>query len=486
MFLTSTLRKSVASIALTSFLALSAGCQKEGLLESQFAPQTAAENSLNGQLIDGQYIVVFKNNSTGAFTGSNEQGLTASRTDAAKMRQHVFEAAGVERTDVSQIYEGIVNGFAARLSKAQLAALRTNTDIAYIEQDRYIALGGISTTLFAKGGSKGDKNLNGNGKGKNEPLPSEPAPTEPAPADPAPADPAPADPAPADPAPTPTEPAPMPTEPAPAPTAPTPAPGYTTVTPMTGEVLSWTVERVGFGDGTGKTIWIIDSGIDTDHPDLNVDLNRCASFIYNMPSVEDGFGHGTNVAGIIAAKNNGSGMLGVASNATIVALRVFDDAGSGSISRAISAVNHASNYAKPGDVVNMSLGGGISNTLDNAVITAAGKGILFAIAAGNSALDCKDTSPARVDAAGVYTVSGMDVNNMLVSSSNFGPAVDFSAPGANVTVTTIGGGTAGGYGGTSMAAPHVAGILLLRGTVFTQGYISGDKDGIPDPIASVQ
>ncbi|GAA4436536.1 hypothetical protein GCM10023188_29700 [Pontibacter saemangeumensis] len=255
---------------------------------------------------------------------------------------------------------------------------------------------------------------------------------------------------------------------------------------MAGENLPWNIERVGYGDGTGKTVWVIDSGIDTDHPDLNVDLTRSLSLIYGNPSFEDGYGHGTSVAGIIAAKNNGSGMIGVAANATIIALRVFDDAGAGTLSRAINAVLHVGNNAKAGDVVNMSLGSGMSTTLDNAVRTAAEKGILFAIAAGNSSVDCYQSSPARVDAPGVYTISASDVYNRLWDRSNFGASVDFAAPGVNVTVTTKGGSIGGGAYGTSMAAPHVAGILALRGTVYSQGTITGDKDTTPDPIASVK
>ncbi len=494
----------MSRVALASVIAFSTGCQKEDLSGEQFAPSFAADSNNTGQLIEGQYIVVFRNGSSGAFATSAGQGLTASRTSAALMRAQVFEAAGVESEDVNQVYEGAVNGFAAHLSAGQLAALRSNSAVAYVEQDRYLSLGKVNKTHTTKGdsGTKGNGLEKGSGPRKDKytftpskPMPTEPAPTEPTPTEPLPTEPTPApgEPAPTEPAPTePTPTEPTPTAPAPtAPSAPAPAPSapatsYTKITPMPGETLPWNIERVGYGDGTGKTVWIIDSGIDTDHPDLNVDLTRCASFIYGMPSYEDGYGHGTNVAGIIAAKNNGTGMLGVATNATIVALRVFDDLGAGTVSRAISAVNHISNYGKPGDVVNMSLGGGISGTLDEAVRLAATKGILFAIAAGNSAVDCKDNSPARVDAPGVYTISAMDTYNVLWDRSNFGASVDFTAPGVNVTVTTKNGSIGGGAFGTSMAAPHVAGILLLRGQVFSQGFVSGDKDGMPDPVASVE
>ena len=503
----------MSCVALASVIALSSGCQKEDLMEEQFTSPAATDNNPYGNLIEGQYIVVFKNGKTGTVAG---QGLSASITAAAKVRRQVYEAAGVENAAVSQVYEGLVNGFAARLTDAQLAALRANPEVAYIEQDRYISLGTLSKISTTRAGA--DPGAKGGGKGKpiktepapeepapTEPTPTEPVPTEPVPVEPTPVEPAPEEPAPVEPAPVetaPEEPAPAepaPTEPAPeepapveptpeepAPEEPAPNPRYNVITPMEGENLPWNIARVGYGDGTGKTVWVIDSGIDTDHPDLNVDIARSASLIYGNASIEDGYGHGTSVAGIIAAKNNGSGMVGVAANATIVALRVFDDAGAGTLSRAINAVLHVSKNAQPGDVVNMSLGSGMSTTLDNAVKTAAAKGILFAIAAGNSAVDCYESSPARVDAPGVYTVSAMDTYNRLWDRSNFGAAVDFAAPGVNVTVTTKGGGIGSGAFGTSMAAPHVAGILALRGTVYAQGTVTGDKDTTPDPIASVE
>lgn len=439
------------------------GCQKEELMENQFNEPQAVLSPLNGQAIEGQYIVVLKNGNTSISSNSTSQNFTTSKVAAARMRDNAIRTSGVKQQDVEQLFEGVVNGFAARLSQEQLASLRQNPEVAYIEQDRIISLGNNG-----KGSGKtSPSETTTKGGGKKGTLP-QPEPTEPTPTEPTPTEPTPTEP-------TPTEP--TPTEPAPA---------YTSVTPLAGEIVPWNVERVGYGDGTGKTVWIIDSGVDTDHPDLNVDLERSFSLIYGNPSVEDGFGHGTKVAGIIAAKNNGTGMLGVASNATVVALRVFDDAGGGTVSRAISAVNHVINNAKPGDVVNMSLGSGISSTLDNAVTTAAAKGILFSVAAGNSAVDCSGSSPARVNVQGVFTVSAMDNYNRLWDYSNFGLGVDFSAPGVNVTTTNKGGGLTTGPSGTSFAAPHVAGILLLRGEVLSAGVITGDKDTTPDPIASLK
>lgn len=516
MLLTNPLRKSFSYLALASVLALATGCQKEELMENQFSSPVATEGFSHGEVIEGQYIVVFKNSNTIGTTGKAGE-LSAMNTSDLRMRKKLYELTGIDEDDVSQEYEGGIRGFAARLTPEQLAELRKRSEVAYVEQDRHVFLGKASSVISTKAG---DTTKGNNGKTKpavadrpssptdsapaptepvsTEPITTAPAPSEEAPAVPVPTQPTPTEPAPAVPAePAPTEPAPTAPAPAPAPTQPAPAlpatpaapatqPAYATITPLAGELVPWNIELVGYGDGTGKTVWIIDSGIDTDHPDLNVDLNRSISLIYQNPSVEDGYGHGTSVAGIIAAKNNGTGMIGVAANASIVALRVFDDAGAGTLSRAINAVLHISNNARPGDVVNMSLGSGMSTTLDNAVKAAAAKGILFAIAAGNSAVDCYETSPARVDAPGVYTVSAIDNFNRLWDRSNYGASVDVAAPGVNVTVTTKGGGIGGGAFGTSMAAPHVAGVLLLRGTVLSQGTITGDKDNTPDPIASLK
>ncbi|MBA4058509.1 MAG: peptidase S8, partial [Marivirga sp.] len=101
--------------------------------------------------------------------------------------------------------------------------------------------------------------------------------------------------------------------------------------------ITWSVEKVGFDNGVGKTAWIIDTGIDLDHPDLNVDKVRSKSFIQDQTSANDENGHGTHVAGIIGAMNNRFGLLGVASGATLVALKVLDTEGEGLMSTVIAA-----------------------------------------------------------------------------------------------------------------------------------------------------
>jgi subtilisin len=116
--------------------------------------------------------------------------------------------------------------------------------------------------------------------------------------------------------------------------------------------ITWVTKRVGYGDGTGKTAWIIDAGIDVDHPDLNVDKERSVSYV-NGKTFDDDNGHGTHVAGIIGAKNNREGIMGVASNARLVSLKVMNEVGEGQLSNVMVAVGHVYRNGKPGDIVNL-------------------------------------------------------------------------------------------------------------------------------------
>lgn len=254
----------------------------------------------------------------------------------------------------------------------------------------------------------------------------------------------------------------------------------------TGETVDWGVDRVGGpGNGTGSTAWVIDTGVDLDHRDLVVDKSRAKSFVGK--SADDGNGHGTHVAGIIAAiHNNGCDTAGVAAGATIVPVRVLGNSGSGFISDVIAGVNYVSDVGVPGDVANMSLGGGRSSTLDDAVITASSTGIFFTLAAGNERDYANNHSPARADGTNIFTISAIDGNDDFASFSNYGnPPVDYAAPGVTIKSLYKGGGTAV-LSGTSMAAPHVAGILLINGgNIETCWNAQKDPDGNPDPIASI-
>lgn len=253
-----------------------------------------------------------------------------------------------------------------------------------------------------------------------------------------------------------------------------------------GQVTPWGITRVGgAADGTGKTAWVIDTGIDLDHPDLNTSRNCHVSFVTRgQLSAEDGNGHGTHVAGTIGAINNSIDVVGVAANAYVCAVRVLDNSGSGTWEWVVNGVNHVAANGTSGEVANMSLGGSGSNaTLEKAVSDAAAKGIKFSLAAGNDGAFAGDFTPARVNGTNIFTISAIDSNDCMPSWSNWGnPPVDYAAPGVSVLSTKKGGGTTT-YSGTSMAAPHAAGVLLL-GSARTSGSAQCDPDGNPDPIIS--
>jgi len=251
-----------------------------------------------------------------------------------------------------------------------------------------------------------------------------------------------------------------------------------------GESVPWGVTRVGGPkDGIGKSAWVIDTGIDLDHPDLNVDVTRSANFVTRgKNSPNDGHGHGTHVAGTIGAIDNDIDVVGVAANATLIAVRVLDNGGSGSYSWVIAGVDYVAQNASAGDIANMSLGGPTSDALDDAVRNAADQGIFFSLAAGNDGDDANNHSPARVEYNRVYTISATDDSDYFASWSNWSnPPIEFAAPGVSILSTKKGGGTTT-MSGTSMAAPHVAGILLLQ-TPNSDGTAINDPDGNPDPIA---
>jgi len=258
-------------------------------------------------------------------------------------------------------------------------------------------------------------------------------------------------------------------------------------TEPSGQTTPWSVTRVGgVNDGTGYTAWVIDSGIDLDHPDLNVDASRGFSSITKGGSdpLDDANGHGTHVAGTIAALDNDIDVVGVAAGATVVPVRVLDRRGSGAWSGVLAGVDHVAANAAPGDCANMSLGGGVTQTLDDAVVAAAqSSGAFFVLAAGNDGDHADNHSPARANGNGVYTISATDSNDNLASWSNFGnPPVDYAAPGVGILSLRSGGGTTT-MSGTSMASPAACAVIMLRnGNPSTDGVAGNDPDGNPDPI----
>ena len=154
------------------------------------------------------------------------------------------------------------------------------------------------------------------------------------------------------------------------------------------------------------------------------------------------------------------------------------------MSGVIKGVDHVAANANPGDCANMSLGGGVSQTLDDAVVAASNaSGAFFTLAAGNSGDDANNHSPARAHGSNVFTISAVDENNNMPSWSNYGnPPVDYAAPGVDIISLWKNGGT-NRISGTSMAAPHACAVLMMtNGNPGTNGVAVNDPDGNPDPI----
>jgi subtilisin len=249
--------------------------------------------------------------------------------------------------------------------------------------------------------------------------------------------------------------------------------------------VTWNVDQVGYGDGTGKTAWILDTGIDSDHADLNVDKNRSRSFLQDNPSYEDDNGHGTHIGGIIGALNNKIGTLGIASGASLVGLKVLDKNGDGKLSGLLNALAYVKSNGHAGDVVNISIGfPEESQILEDEIRAIASKEIYFALAAGNESAPASDYSPARTSGKNIYTITAVDSTNAFAGFSNYGnDVVDYAAPGVNI-LSTFTDGRYATLSGTSMAAPHVAGLLLINnGKINTSGAAVGDPDGVGDPLA---
>lgn len=223
--------------------------------------------------------------------------------------------------------------------------------------------------------------------------------------------------------------------------------------------------------GTSRWIWIIDSGIDLDHPDLNVVTNGTYARSFVGGSANDCNGHGTHVAGTAGARNNSIGVVGVAAGAPVVPVRVFGCSGGSATSTIVNGINHVAVYDLAGDVANLSLGGYYgSNCANNSSykssIQALGNsGTRVAIASGNSLSNAAFYQPACVNGTRIYTVTNMRCNKTYYNAStggNFGrPPVDYIATGTSVYSTYLNGGYAT-LTGTSMASPHVAGIMQIR------------------------
>ncbi|HID93008.1 MAG TPA: hypothetical protein EYP60_02825, partial [bacterium (Candidatus Stahlbacteria)] len=237
---------------------------------------------------------------------------------------------------------------------------------------------------------------------------------------------------------------------------------------------SWGVKRIGAGvvhgynKGTGVKLVIMDTGIDYTHPDLDAncadeDANGIIDgydFVNDDADPMDDNGHGTHCAGIAAAEDNDVGVVGVAPEATLYALKVLDEGGSGYWSDVIAALQWSVDNGI--QVINMSFGGTGTSDVEAACQAAYDAGLLLVAAAGNDG-----NPPGRgdniSDPAGyesVIAVAATDEDDDRAWWSSTGPELELAAPGVSINSTLLGGGY-GKKSGTSMAAPHVAGTGAL-------------------------
>jgi len=208
--------------------------------------------------------------------------------------------------------------------------------------------------------------------------------------------------------------------------------------------------------GEGIKVFICDTGIDSDHPDLVGNLRTGKSFVTTESSTEDYHGHGTHCAGTVAASLNGSGVVGVAPYTYLYPIKVLSSTGSGNWSWLIAALDWITDK-KGARIASMSLGGAAApQALGDRGQAAYDDGVLLVAAAGNSAGPVG--YPAKYDP--VVAVSAVDSTDTIASFSSRGPEIEVCAPGVNVLSTTKGGGS-GYMSGTSMACPHVAGVASL-------------------------
>jgi hypothetical protein len=250
-----------------------------------------------------------------------------------------------------------------------------------------------------------------------------------------------------------------------------------------GELLPWGVQAVWNGDdpsrygnpGVGRYAFVIDGGVADTTGDLTLNTTWSRSWVAGRSAFSDPSGHGTHVAGTIAALANGQGVVGVAAGAEVISLRIFDDGGRvASYQVIVEAVNYAvavitaNGIPVERAVVNLSFGGVPDAALAAAIRSAADLGIRLVIAAGNQGIDADGVGPANSgDHPNVFTVSAVDATNTMPAWSNVDNPdadplddVDLAAPGVAV-LSLAPDGSLVRANGTSMAAAHVSGLLLV-------------------------
>ncbi|KAL5632664.1 hypothetical protein ACGC1H_005570 [Rhizoctonia solani] len=247
--------------------------------------------------------------------------------------------------------------------------------------------------------------------------------------------------------------------------------------------LNYNFERL--PSPAGVDVYVLDTGVNIHHVDFGGRAHWGKTF--GPYRNQDGHGHGTHVAGTVAGKR-----WGVAKAASIIAVKVLSDEGPGKTSDIVAGINWAvaevKRKGRP-SVINMSLGGPANDAMDRAAAKAIAAGVHVVVSAGNDNVDAKNTSPARVPV--VITVGATSITDerwvwSKTSGSNFGKSVDIFAPGDRITSAGMTNSGATIKTGTSMAAPHVAGLiaylLAIEGRRTPANMLARVKHLAPDGV----
>lgn len=383
------------------------------LMAISASPASEAQEGAAPEYIPGRYIVMLHED------GEDDENNT--RRKLFQSRLNEFRARpGIV---VDHVYEDAITGFAGAMTDEAVARLLADPRVAHVEQDQVVRISAQRRSSRAR--LRATSRLTGSS------------------------------------------------------VAALARPGGTARITATAQTVPWGIARIGAqqstaiaGNGTGTVnvdVAIIDSGIDLAHPDLTVSGGQNFSG-GSSSDYGDANGHGTHVAGIVAAKDNNLGVVGVAPGARLWSVRVLGASGSGSLSGVIAGVDWVRSRASTIEVANMSLGAGDSASLKQAIDRAVSAGVTFVVAAGNESRDTFQTSPANSTNAGVITVSALTSAGTVASFSNFGTnyidqigaenGVDVIAPGESIYSTSRNSGYTT-MSGTSMASPHVAGVAAL-------------------------
>jgi len=371
------MKRTRTSLAVLPLLALAAACSTDADPTQVIAAPAQEPAPLllapGGSAIPGQYIVVLK--------------------DDASPRSVARQVSA----DPQHVYSRTVNGFSVTLNAGQLAALRRNPDVAYVEEDSP-----VQASVLQTGATWGLDRIDQ----ANLPLSTS---------------------------------------------------------------FSYT------NTGLGVRAYIVDTGIHLTHGEFIGRVSTGYDAVTAGGTAADCNGHGTHVAGTV-----GGTVYGVAKAVSLVAVRVLNCSGSGTNAGVIAGVDWVANNAVLPAVANMSLGGSSNTTLDNAVKNAISRGITFVVAAGNGnflgiAANACNYSPARVPEA--ITVGATTNADRRASYSNFGTCVDIFAPGSSITSSWYTSNTATNtISGTSMASPHVAGVVAQ--------YLQSNPAATPATVSS--